>query len=215
MSNNLGVREGVLDLVWVDPGAGCAGGLQVDDMSRHRSDHAILRWSMPLTVTPSAVPNLKRGSEEGAAYVRSCRALFNAIPLEYESREQVERTGDWLASRLDDLWNRHATVPKPTRHSRSWWSSECSDIVKETRSLREQRKALVAQRKTLQTQRAPDLTDAAWHHGIAQLSHNIAAASALIDRSTKRLRGAVRRAKRSFFDEVLQKTHPSRIWDTS
>ena len=36
-------RDGVLGLVWVNPALGTVDDLQIDDLNRERSDHAVLR----------------------------------------------------------------------------------------------------------------------------------------------------------------------------
>ncbi|GJE94756.1 hypothetical protein PsYK624_109280 [Phanerochaete sordida] len=216
LGNKAGVRHGVIDLVWVDPARGTVDGVLVDDLARVRSDHAVLRWELPLdaAATPGA-PNIKRGSEAGTAYVRSCRALFGALPLVYESRERVERIGDWLGDRLEQVWERHATAPKPSRHSKSWWSPECGAIVREVRDLRVQRKGLAARRKALQARvvRAGADFDMSWHREVVHITRELADIAARVDRATRRLKGAVRWAKRQYFDGVMEKTHPSRVWD--
>ncbi|KIP08670.1 hypothetical protein PHLGIDRAFT_68997, partial [Phlebiopsis gigantea 11061_1 CR5-6] len=170
---------------------------------------------MPLDAHASRIANIKRGSEEGAAYVRTCRSLFNAIPLEYESREHVERIGTWLGERLESIWDQYATVPRPSRHSKSWWNAECSAVVKELRQLDGQRKVLTRQRRGWQARviRAGHNFDLDWHWEVVRLTGAIAALSARIERAEKRMKGAVRRAKRQFFDDIMEKTHPSRIWD--
>lgn len=210
-----GVTHGVIDLVWVDPSLGTVDGVEVDALNRSRSDHAIPRWEIPVDVEPQKIPNVKRGSEEGVAYVRTCRSLFNAIPLEYESREHVEDTGNWIGERLEDIWEQHATVPRPSRRSKSWWSLECSALVKEVRELRVERRQLAVQRRLWQARvvRTGHNFDLEWHREVVRLTKRIAVADARLDRLLKRMKGAVRRAKRQFFDSIMEKTHPSRIWD--
>ncbi|KIP02159.1 hypothetical protein PHLGIDRAFT_79540, partial [Phlebiopsis gigantea 11061_1 CR5-6] len=170
---------------------------------------------MPLDARAEGIPNIKRRSEEGAAYVRVCRSLFQAIPLEYESREHVERIGTWIGERLEDIWDQHATVPKLTRHSKSWWNAECFAMIKEIRRLDERRKDLSRQRRLWQNRvvRAGHNFSLEWHWEVVRLTREITTLSVRVDRAEKRMKGAVRRAKRQFFDDVMERTHPSRIWD--
>lgn len=151
MSNNLEARDGVLDLVWVDPEKGTLGGVFVDSKNRVRSDHAVLKWEVPVDDYPTGRPTIQRGSEEGDEYIKSCRSLLRALPTEYTSKEHVEGIGNWLGAKLEELWNRYATVPKRCKHSKSWWSRECSARMKEVRLLRLARKDLVKERKRWQT----------------------------------------------------------------
>lgn len=65
ISNNLGVREGVLDLVWADPALSIPDGIQVDDQSRHRSDHAILKWEVTLPKAPPPPPERQKRIQGG------------------------------------------------------------------------------------------------------------------------------------------------------
>ncbi|KIP01610.1 hypothetical protein PHLGIDRAFT_38563, partial [Phlebiopsis gigantea 11061_1 CR5-6] len=136
-------------------------------------------------------------------------------PLEYDSREHVERIGTWVGDRLAGIWGRHAAAPRPSRHSKSWWSAECSAVIREVRELRERRRHLMVQRRLWQARviRAGHGFDLNWHREVIRLTRLIAGLSGQIDRSARRLKGAVRRAKRQFFDAIMEKTHPSRIWD--
>lgn len=59
--NNLGVREGVLDLVWLDPTLSTTDGIHVNDDARHRSDHAILAWDVIIQDTPVSPPQCQEG----------------------------------------------------------------------------------------------------------------------------------------------------------
>jgi ribonuclease HI len=215
LPNNLNVRDGVIDLVWVNPDVGTVSGIQVDDLGRVRSDHAVLRWEVPLQVAAKAVPNVKRGSEEGEAYVRQCRAVLNALPLEFSSREHVEGVGQWVSGRWKSAWDQHASLPVASTHSRSWWSRECTTRMKELRNLRLQRKELVAERRRWQSRvvQAGIGFDLAWVREVTRLTQEVAAITAHIDRAGRRLKGAVRRAKRVFFDETIARTQPSRVWD--
>ncbi|KAI0767934.1 hypothetical protein BC629DRAFT_1251154, partial [Irpex lacteus] len=136
-------------------------------------------------------------------------------PFEYTSREHVEKIGDWVGERLSDIWEEHATLPNVSKHSKSWWSRECSTRMKEVRTMHLLRKSLVKERKQWQARvvRAGQNFDVQWHQEVMRLTREIAACSMHIDRANKRLKGAVRRAKRNFFDEVIAKTHASRVWD--
>lgn len=209
-------RDGVIDLVWVDPERGTLDGLKVDEEERMGSDHAILRWELPINGEEEGpMPSVKRGSKEGAAYVKACRSLLDAMPFEYESREHVEGIGNLVGERLGDLWKQHATIPKRSRHSKSWWSRECSTWVKETRELKARRKELGLERKRWQTNlaRVDPNSNVTRQQTIIRLTVEIASVTLHIDQANKRLRGAIRRAKRDFFDEAIAKVHSSRIWD--
>ncbi|KAI0693427.1 hypothetical protein BC835DRAFT_1276026, partial [Cytidiella melzeri] len=162
-----------------------------------------------------STPNVKHGSEEGEVYVRSCRSLLNAIPLEYESPQHVEAVGNMIGTHLENLWQQYATLPKATRHSKSWWSPECSNIVKQVHDLRLHRKELVAERKRWQARvvREGEGFDLSRHQEVVQTTQCIVSVTGQIDRATRRMKGAVSGAKRSFFDGVIAKTNKLRIWD--
>ncbi|KAI0783904.1 hypothetical protein BC629DRAFT_1582498 [Irpex lacteus] len=138
------------------------------------------------------------------------------MPLEFESREHVEGIGNLMEEHLGNIWRKHATTPKPSRHSKSWWSRECSTWAKELRELKLQRKELGGERKRWQTRivREHDHnSNLSRQQMIMRLTVEIASITLHIDRANKRLKGAIRRAKRDFFDEAIAKVHPSRIWD--
>ncbi|KAI0697699.1 hypothetical protein BC835DRAFT_1413551 [Cytidiella melzeri] len=215
MSNNFNVCDGVIDLVWVNPEAHVSGGLQVDDIGRMQSDHAVLRWEVRASAIAISSPNVKRGSEEGKAYVCRCRTLLNAIPLKYELPQQVEAIGDMLGTHLERLWQQHASMPRAIRHSKSWWSPECSKLDKQIRDLRHHWKELVTERKHWQSHviREREQFDLTWHQEVVCVTKEIVSVTSQIDHATGRMKGTVRRAKRTFFDGVIAKTNKSRIWD--
>ncbi|KAI0688237.1 hypothetical protein BC835DRAFT_1229842, partial [Cytidiella melzeri] len=136
-------------------------------------------------------------------------------PLEYESPQHVEAIGNMIGTHLERVWQQHATQPKPSRHSKSWWSHECGTIVKQIRDLRLRRKELVAERGWWQARviREGEGFDLSWHQEVVRVTRDIAAISGQIDRATRSMKGAVRRAKRSFFDQAIAKTNNARIWD--
>ncbi|KAI0685244.1 hypothetical protein BC835DRAFT_1249091, partial [Cytidiella melzeri] len=136
-------------------------------------------------------------------------------PLEYKSAQHVEAIGTMIGTHLERLWQQYATLPKTTRHSKSWWSPECSSFVKQIRDLRLYRKELVAERKQWQARvvREGESFEMAWHQEVVRVTRAIADVTSQIDRATKQMKGAVRRAKRTFFDGVIAKTHKARIWD--
>ncbi|KAI0681928.1 hypothetical protein BC835DRAFT_1301198, partial [Cytidiella melzeri] len=136
-------------------------------------------------------------------------------PLEYESPQHVEAIGNMMSTHLERLWQQYATLPKTTRHSKLWWSPECSSVVKQIRDLRLSRKELVAERKQWQARvvREGDNFEMEWHREVVQVTQTIVIVKSQIDCATKQMRGAVWRAKPTFFDNVIDKTNKSRIWD--
>ncbi|KAI0091926.1 hypothetical protein BDY19DRAFT_871603, partial [Irpex rosettiformis] len=133
-------------------------------------------------------------------------------PLEYDSREHVERIGEWVGSRLQDLWKAHATLPDKSPHSKSWWSRECSTRMKEIRALRLERRRVATERRQCQRRESREPAETGGL-SIRELSIQLAHIAHHIDKATRRLKGAVRRAKREFFDNIIKKTHTKRIWD--
>lgn len=212
LPNNVEVRDGVLDLVWVDPERGTARGVYIDDVARGRSDHAVLKWEIQTNLQESETPSIQRGSKEGAEYVKTCRKYLKAMPQVYQSKEQVEMVGLWLDEKLNSAWKEHATMPDKTEHSKSWWNRECSTRMKEIRELRIRRREVAKERRKWQRNRDPEVA-AERMANIRESTKTMAEIAKGVEEAQKRFKGAVRRAKRCFFDTIIQKTHPARIWD--
>ncbi|KAJ3545736.1 hypothetical protein NM688_g5592 [Phlebia brevispora] len=81
----------------------------------YTASHALYSQQPTCVAEEIHTPNIKRGSEEDAAYARSCRALFSAIPLKYRSREQVEESQIRRQSNATDGRRNSAAVPSPER----------------------------------------------------------------------------------------------------
>lgn len=62
----MNIYDGVIDLVWVDPNLGTVHGLDVDDDGRVGSDHAILRWKLPIEAESERTPKCQKGLQGGS-----------------------------------------------------------------------------------------------------------------------------------------------------
>lgn len=216
-SNNLGVREGVLDLLWTNTCFTPAPSLLVKDLARNDSDHALLSWQLPIDCAPVPVPRLLHGSLEGAAYVRQCRSFIHDLShIAYNSRDDVMRVGERINNILLRAWQQHATIPKPCSRSKSWWSSDCSTHAKNLRQLRLQLKNVRHQRTDTQRRvlRAGDsMFPLSWIADVTQLTREVHRLQHEIKCASRRLKAAAKRARRTYFDSVMHDAHPSRIWD--
>lgn len=216
-SNNLGVREGVLDLLWTNICFTPAPSLLVKDLVRNDSDHAVLSWHLPLDCTPAPIPRILHGSPEGADYVHQCRSLLHDLShIAYSSRDDVIRIGERIDNIFQRAWQQHASVPKPSSRSKSWWSPECSKHAKLLRDLRLQLKTKRHERTDAQRRiiRAGDsLFPTSWISDVTRLTRELHRIQHEIKCASRRLKASAKSACRAYFDTIMHNTHPSRIWD--
>ena len=99
-SNRTDQRDGVLDLIWLSPAVSTAEPVQVQRWKAVNSDHAPVAVTLNLKVEKSVHYTVKRGSENGAKFVRAVRERLNAgLPNnmdEYVSADDVEQKGQWI-----------------------------------------------------------------------------------------------------------------------
>lgn len=218
-SNNVGVREGILDLIWADPDLACIPPLRVNDLNRHDSDHAVLEWTLPVAADRPAVARVPRDSALGHAFVQTCREGLASLPCQklsdYHTRDDVVRTASQIEAILRDAWQKCAVPPKPCGRSKSWWNAECSAIAKAIRGKRTERKSLKHVRTDIQTRlrRAGHLFQVQWVSDIRRLTRMLQELDEAIKILSKRLKGAIRHARGAFFRDVIRDTKPSRVWD--
>lgn len=217
-SNNLGVREGVIDLLWVNPERGTLPDLHINDLGRGASDHAILEWNMAIAAAPCREPRVPMESAAGREFVRQCRQGIAAMPKktadQYSSAEEVEQAADTLEKIFKDAWEACAEPPKPSKRSKSWWNADCSALAKTLRKGREELKALQHTRTAIQRRlrEAGELLQDQWITDIANITRLMHATSQHNSHVSKQLKGAQRRARRTFYNSIIQDTDPARVW---
>ncbi|CAA7270017.1 unnamed protein product [Cyclocybe aegerita] len=105
-----------------------------------------LKWAQPSNHGPTRIsPNPYQRSNIGArspGSIRSCPDLSEAeksfisdilwdlvaIPVAaLATKEGVKALADAIATAFSDTWLVHSTESKPTKHSKSWWTDECSE----------------------------------------------------------------------------------------
>ncbi|KAI0959320.1 hypothetical protein AcW1_004177 [Taiwanofungus camphoratus] len=95
-SHNIALMPGVIDLVWIDPVYYEGQDLHVLMSHRHNSDHAVLRWEMPIEVEPEPVRGIPRTGDAAQQFVTATAKLFADYPTHFSSAQGVERMGDCL-----------------------------------------------------------------------------------------------------------------------
>ncbi|KAI0946572.1 hypothetical protein AcW1_010002 [Taiwanofungus camphoratus] len=95
-SHNIALTSGVIDLVWIDPVYYEGQNLHVLMSHRHNSDHAVLRWEMPIEVEPEPVRGIPRTGDAAQQFVTATAKLFVDYPTHFSSAQGVERMGDRL-----------------------------------------------------------------------------------------------------------------------
>ncbi|GJE98412.1 hypothetical protein PsYK624_146420 [Phanerochaete sordida] len=206
-SNNPRLSPGVLDLVWVDGSLGEYHGLEVLLDHRFRSDHAILRWTMPLYPQARLQPSLGRSAEEVEAYLADVAKGIADLPTTYTSREQVEAAGEHLQVLLDDAWKTHARTPRPSKHAKSWWNQDCAVRA---RALRREREALRQARREKRAAARAGLTP-----GLRDLHRETLRLQESCHNIQNSLRRATRQAKRKLFDSLLDRLQAKNVWEAA
>lgn len=195
--------------MWVNPDLGEYDELNVEFSERSRSDHAVLTWHMPVSVTCTLEPRIPKVGEAAKAYVAEVGQRIAGLPRAFESPEDVERVGEQLQTILDELWEEHACVPNRTKHSKSWWNEECSKSAREIRRIRQARLDATARRRAL----SRDDGNPAARAERRKLDEEAGKLDRLLQIVQRELKAAARRAKRQFFGEIMTDTHPQKIWD--
>ncbi|OCH83662.1 hypothetical protein OBBRIDRAFT_523871, partial [Obba rivulosa] len=181
-SHNSRLRPHVLDLVWVSTALAEGVHVEVDLAGRHRGDHAVMRWEVPIVLEEQPRPTVQRESEAARDYISAVAAGIAGLDQHFVSREAVEDACRHLDSVLTNAWSAHAIAPRRTRRSKTWWDAACSQ------------KARLLRHCLMRDRGDP-------HRPM------------LVKHALRELRSAVRTAKRTFFDGVIERTHSSRIWD--
>lgn len=195
----------MLDLVWVNDTLGEYQPLIVRMADRHRGDHAVLQWSIPICPTEDNTPHITKSSPAAKAFIEAIAVGFTNLPQTFTSRQDVEATGEQLQGILDHAWEEHASVPRRSKRSKTWWDADCAE--KATRLAHDRAELTSARTEKRRAQRSHDDNNVArWSRQIHSINEHIAA-------THRSLRKSVRKAKRSFFDSAIHKLKNHQIWD--
>jgi hypothetical protein len=209
-SNNANVRDQVLDLAWVERSRASNAILDIDMMGRFNSDHAVLLLTLPCNVeAPPLRPTIKRGSKTGYLFSMDLCKLFHLLSVSYGSYEDVQRTCDTLYSDLDRIWHKHATNPRPSKHSSSWWNDQCSELCARLSILRSSLREMKKKRRFLLHDATRDDLDS----DILYLNDDILSTQAITINLAGRLWNCIKRAKRQFYDSQLEHLTDNKLWD--
>ncbi|KAI0948216.1 hypothetical protein AcW1_009791 [Taiwanofungus camphoratus] len=114
-SHNIALTPGVIDLMWIDPVYYEGQDLHVFMSHHHNSDHAVLRWEIPIEVEPEPVWGIPRTSDAAQQFVTATAKLFADYPTHFSSAQGVERMGDCLERDLQRLWMEYSSVKRPSK----------------------------------------------------------------------------------------------------
>lgn len=207
VSNNSAAPPGVLNLVWVDPDMGQYDKLRVHLHDRTQSDHAILAWDMPISPNANPTPRILRRSAAADEYIRDLGAALAAFPTSFESRDEVATTAHQLQCVLNDTWERHASIPKKTKFSKSWWNQQCTQAAQRTKDHRRNASALRADLRSVRNSANPNASD------IEDIQRAIALEDSAAASSARDLKYRARRARRQLFTSIIEETEPEDIWN--
>ncbi|GJE96989.1 hypothetical protein PsYK624_131990 [Phanerochaete sordida] len=215
LSNDATKRPGTLDLLWAHPDL-LPDDFCVRDDERHRSDHCVLTWTIPVQAAPQPRRTIKRGSPQGAAFVSACQDVLASLPDEFEayaSAADVEAAALRVHEGFRCAWDAHSSLSNPTARSKSWWTAECTTHHVAFRACQARMRALKRRRDDVYARMGLEGESLAALESIQHLTESILAEMRESGRINGAKRGAMRRAKRTFFDSQIERLHRSRIWD--
>ncbi|GJF00388.1 hypothetical protein PsYK624_166750 [Phanerochaete sordida] len=203
-SNNIKLRPGVLDLVWANDEQ--ASRLTVSQ-DRNRSDHSVLSWTIPIEHEFAPRIGIKYDSDEADAFVREVRKRLGGLPLSYASAADVEHYATYVDHVFTTQWQAHAKPSRQTKYSKSWWNKTCTAASRKLREARATAHEILRQRSAARREAAPNEVL------MRDLTQRLQRSRDSVKALQKQFSAAVRTAKRSFFDQRIQDTKPSNIWD--
>ncbi|CAA7271389.1 unnamed protein product [Cyclocybe aegerita] len=97
------------------------------------SDHVPICTDLDIGPEPpgSGLRAIKPGSEAEKSFISDILQDLATIPVAAPAtKEGVEGLADAIATAFSDTWLAHSTKSKPTKHSKSWWTDECSETFR-------------------------------------------------------------------------------------
>jgi hypothetical protein len=137
------------------------------------------------------------------------RKLLHLLLISYELYEDVQRTCNTLYSDLDRIWHKHATSPRPSKHSSSWWNDQCSELCSRLSILRSSLRRMKKMRRSL----LQDTTRDDMNGDILRLNGDILSTQATTINLAGGLKNCIKRAKRQFYDNQLEQLSDNKLWD--
>lgn len=128
-----------LDLVW-RRGNYEIRQFAVKGFDKHRSNHSPVAWEVVVGSEPSNNPDIGCVPEQLWAFNLAVAKLCASLPLDWDSTDDVEQTGEALSAGLNRLWKEHSVKLNRSEHSKSWWNEECASAAKLLLKVRKQRK---------------------------------------------------------------------------
>ncbi|CAA7269043.1 unnamed protein product [Cyclocybe aegerita] len=130
ISPNSNQRSNVLDLVFLAPSEILISMPRLEHDLQGPSDHVPICTDLDIGPEPpgSGRRVIKPGSEAEKSFISDILRDLAAIPVAAPAtKEGVEALADAIATAFSDAWFAHSTESKPTKHSKSWWTDECSE----------------------------------------------------------------------------------------
>ncbi|CAA7269045.1 unnamed protein product [Cyclocybe aegerita] len=128
--NNPNQRSNILDLVFLAPSEILISMPRLEHDLQGPSDHIPICTDLDIGPEPpgSGCRTIKPGSEAEKSFISDILRDLAAIPVAAPAtKEGVEALADAIATAFSDAWLAHSTKSKPTKHSKSWWTDECSE----------------------------------------------------------------------------------------
>ncbi|CCM06900.1 uncharacterized protein FIBRA_09210 [Fibroporia radiculosa] len=206
--NSTAASPGTIDLVWLDPDYREGEALlKVDQSGRHRSDHAVLKWNLAIDVNPTRDPRIPRTGTAAQKYLNAVAVELHAYQPVLQSKEDVVEAAAHLQQILSTHWASHATPPKISARSRTWWNRRCQRAAQRVRDATTTVDNARVQYRTLRSSHGSfDASTAA---------QGVVIRAAVSDLHNRRgdLKKATRAAKRGFFDACIKRANPKLILD--
>ena len=145
-SDTAGEANSLIDLMFLWYGSTKINQHSIHPNCHLSSDHA------PLSITISIVneiintlkPLIQQNSEQETAFVEEVILIFkNLNTSSLTDRNNLENTVNYLESLINQAWNKNAKRLRIMKHSKQWWTEECSkslNIYRMSRSLKNWKK---------------------------------------------------------------------------
>ncbi|CAA7271383.1 unnamed protein product [Cyclocybe aegerita] len=133
ISPNPNQRSNVLDLVFLAPSEILILMPRLEHGLQGPSDHVPICADLDIGPEPpgSGRRTIKPRGEAEKSFISDILRDLAAIPVAAPAtKEGVEGLADAIATAFSDTWLAHSTKSKPTKHSKSWWTDECSETFR-------------------------------------------------------------------------------------
>ena len=138
-SDTVGESNSVIDLIFLQYGSLKLDQHSILPDSQLSSDHAPLSIVIPIfeEIILTSKLSLAPKSNQENAFIKDIILNFKAMNTSnIKDIEKLERVVNQLGSIIDQVWTKNAKKSKISKHSKQWWTKECSRSLNNYRASR-------------------------------------------------------------------------------